>query len=92
MTLIAKSIAAALTGLTTWGVTAQANGIDGAEWWGLATVLVGAFLVWLTPNESGNVNIADRLRGDAGRVNWSTVALVLLAIVAVLWALDQVPR
>ena len=46
----------------------------------------------VTPVDSGNVNIEDRLRGDAGRVNWSTVALILLAIVAVLWALNEVPR
>lgn len=30
--------------------------------------------------------------GDDGAAQWSTVALVLLAIVAVLWALGEVPR
>lgn len=45
-----KAIAAGLTGLATWGGTAQTNGIDGAEWWGLVGVLVSATLVWLVPN------------------------------------------
>jgi uncharacterized membrane protein len=47
---VRKAIAAALTGVTAWGVTAQVDGIDRAEWWGLAAILVGAFLVWLLPN------------------------------------------
>ncbi len=46
-----KAIAAALTGIATWGGTAQIDGIDGAEWWGLFGVLVSAVLVWLIPNE-----------------------------------------
>lgn len=48
---VRKAIAAALTGIATWGATAQVDGIDTAEWWGLFGVLVGAFLVWLTKNE-----------------------------------------
>lgn len=51
MTTIRKAIAAALTGTATWGGTAQVDGIDGAEWWGLFGVLVTAALVWLIPNE-----------------------------------------
>lgn len=51
MTTARKAIAAALTGLATWGGTAQIDGIDGAEWWGLFGVLTSAFLVWLIPNE-----------------------------------------
>lgn len=47
-----KAIAAALTGIATWGATAQIDGIDSAECWGLFGVLVGAFLVWLVPNDS----------------------------------------
>jgi hypothetical protein len=59
---IRKSIAAALTGIASWGVTAHPDGIDGLEWWGLFGVLVGAFLVWLTPNEPATVSASDRLR------------------------------
>ena len=62
MNTVRKSLAAALTGVVTWGVTAQTNGIDGAEWWGLASVLVGAFLVWLTPNEPVDEGLAAALR------------------------------
>ena len=61
MVTIRKSIAAALTGIATWGITAQPDGIDSAEWWGLFGVLVGAFLVWLVPNEPEHVDIAERL-------------------------------
>lgn len=56
-----KAIAAALTGIATWGVTAQADGITAGEWWGLFGVLVGAALVWLVPNQSAAVSTADRL-------------------------------
>lgn len=59
-----KALAAALTGTVTWGATAQVDGIDPAEWWGLAGVLAGAVVVWLIPNESGTVDIAARLRGS----------------------------
>lgn len=45
-----KAIAAALTGIASWGATAQVGGIDGAEWWGLFGVLAGAAIVWLVPN------------------------------------------
>lgn len=63
MTTFRKALAAALTGVATWGITAQPDGIDGAEWWGLFGVLVGAFLVWLTPNESSaDESLLDRLR------------------------------
>ena len=51
MSTVRKAIAAALTGIATWGITAQPDGIDPAEWWGLFGVLVGAALVWLVPNE-----------------------------------------
>lgn len=51
MSTVRKAIAAALTGIATWGATAQVDGIDAAEWWGLFGVLVGAVLVWLIPNE-----------------------------------------
>ena len=61
MNTVRKSIAAALTGIATWGITAQPDGIDSAEWWGLFGVLVGAFLVWLVPNEPEHVDIAERL-------------------------------
>lgn len=50
MNTVRKAIAAALTGLAVWGATAQPDGIDGAEWWGLFGVLAGAFVVWLIPN------------------------------------------
>lgn len=64
MTVYRKAIAAALTGTATWGVTAQPHGIEGAEWWGLFGVLVGAFLVWLTPNSDPDGTLLDRLRGE----------------------------
>lgn len=47
-----KAIAAGLTGIATWGATAQVGGIDTAEWWGLFGVVVSAALVWLVPNEA----------------------------------------
>lgn len=95
-----KAVAAALTGTVTWGATAQVDGISAAEWWGLAGVLVGAFIVWLVPNEPGTVNIRERLGGlgfreidvDDGAVSWATVFLGVIAAVVVLWALGEVPR
>jgi hypothetical protein len=98
---VRKSIAAALTGLASWGVTAHPDGIDGLEWWGLFGVLVGAFLVWLTPNEPENVNIDDRLlpydpeptTPERGAVAWGTVALVVIAVVALfIWLGVEPPR
>jgi hypothetical protein len=56
-----KAIAAALTGTVTWGATAQVDGIDPGEWWGLAAVLAGAVLVWLIPNDTTTVSAHDRL-------------------------------
>jgi hypothetical protein len=89
---VRKSIAAALTGLASWGVTAHPDGIDGLEWWGLFGVLVGAFLVWLTPNESDNVNVREALlpyddvpsTRDAGAVSWETVAVTVLVVILIL--------
>ncbi len=106
---IRKAIAAALTGVATWGITAQPDGISGAEWWGLFGVLVGAALVWLVPNET-TVDVAARIEPhiprlgiepddipttgspERGAVSWGTVALVVMAVVLVLWAIGEVPR
>jgi hypothetical protein len=94
---VRKSIAAALTGLASWGVTAHPDGIDGLEWWGLFGVLVGAFLVWLTPNEPENVNIDDRLLpydpepttrdAGAGELDVVVKVLVIVLLVVVILAL-----
>lgn len=50
MSKYAKAIAAFLTTLSGWGVTASPNGIDGAEWWGLLGVLTATFAVYAVPN------------------------------------------
>lgn len=62
MITLRKAAAAALTGTATWGITAQPSGIDGAEWWGLFGVLVGAVLVWLVPNEPADEGLLAALR------------------------------
>ena len=49
---IRKAVAAALVGLGAWVATAPQDGIDTAEWGALASVLIVALTVFVTPNES----------------------------------------
>lgn len=52
MKAYAKSIAAFLTALGTWGTTSLAEGgITGAEWFGIAGVAAATLLVWAIPNQ-----------------------------------------
>lgn len=64
MKAIRKAIAQFLVGLGTW-VTAvtvsEPAAITSSEWAVLFGGLIGAVLVYLIPNDSGNVNIAERL-------------------------------
>lgn len=46
-----KTIAAVVGVVITWGVTAQPDGIEAAEWWGLAAAVAGAFGVFQVANE-----------------------------------------
>ena len=66
MNTIRKAIAQFLVGLGTW-VTAvtvsEPAAVTSSEWAVLFGGLVGAFLVWLIPNEPATVNIAARLEG-----------------------------
>jgi hypothetical protein len=61
---IRKAIAQFLTGLLAWGtavVVSEPAAISASEWVVAAGVGVGAFLVWLIPNEPTTVSIRDRL-------------------------------
>lgn len=98
MTTIRKAIAAALTGIATWGITAQPDGFDSAEWWGLFGVLVGAILVWLTPNETPVSEVSQRLRDlgiydpehttrERGQANLTGVLWVIFLVLAIIFLL-----
>jgi len=96
-----KAIAAGLTAIATWGGTAQVDGIEPAEWWGLFGVLVAAFLVWLVPNSP------EPLRGldlsyedepttpDRGAVSLQTLAyigIIIVACISIAWFFGEAPR
>lgn len=54
MTTVRKAIAQALSGVLAWGTAVTVSGpaqITSSEWIVAAGVVVGAFLVWLIPNE-----------------------------------------
>lgn len=46
-----KTIAALVGAVLTWGTVAQVDGIEGAEWWGLAVAVATALGVYNVTNE-----------------------------------------
>lgn len=46
-----KTVAAVIGAVITWGGTAQVDGIDGAEWWGLAFAVATVLGVFGVANE-----------------------------------------
>jgi hypothetical protein len=95
MNTIRKAIAQLLTGVVTWATAvtlSEPSAVTSSEWVVALGLGVGAFLVWLTPNSPDvNVNIDEALlpyddvpsTRDRGAVAWGTVALVIIAVVAV---------
>lgn len=60
MSRYAKTIAALLAAIGTWGVTAFDNGsATSAEWFGLIIALGGVFAVWAVPNSPPEGEPAD---------------------------------
>lgn len=50
MSRYAKSIAALIGAVGTWGATAAQDGINSVEWFGLLTALGTVLAVWGVPN------------------------------------------
>lgn len=84
-----KAVGLVIAGVPIWGAAATAeNGVDQAEWWGLVTLLTGAFLVWYLPNDKRD----DRITvdwGDKGYIDpMDVVGLILMLLTA--WLLFRV--
>lgn len=52
MNRYAKTIAAVLGAISTWGITASPDGITGNEWFGLLGALAAVLAVYAVPNSS----------------------------------------
>lgn len=80
-----KAVSLVLAGVPVWGAAATAeNGIDQGEWWALVSLLMGALVVYLTPNdkpdEEPEMFIAPRHVNDNGLVNWGLVVTLLIVL------------
>lgn len=86
MTRYAKSIVALLGAVATWGVTAgEDSTYTQVELWGALLALTTAAAVFFVPNA---------VLDEAGHVNTALitcVAVVAIAVVAVLYALGELP-
>ena len=100
MTRYAKSITALLTALGTWGVTAFADDtVSSVELFGLLGVAIATISVFAVPNspppgEARNPAMSEQAP-EAGQVESTTlitICIVILAVVAVLFALGVVPN
>lgn len=86
---IRKAIAQLLTGIVTWAtavVVSEPGPISASEWVVLLGFAVGAFLVWLIPNDPPGTSLTlDRLRpgagGYAGAVSYGLLIIILLLVV-----------
>lgn len=86
-----KAVSLVLAGLPVWGAAATAeNGIDQGEWWALVSLLMGAVVVWITPNdkpaeEEPEMFVAPRYWSDNGLIQWGLLATLLLLVLILHW-------
>lgn len=87
MTRYVKAIIALLGGISAWGITAVSDGtsISAAEMFGLLGVFATSLGVYAFPNQEDPLD-------EAGHADITTVCLVVIAVVFVLWAAGVVPR
>jgi hypothetical protein len=76
-----KTIAAIVGAVITWGATAQDDGIQAVEWWGLAAALATVLGVYGVANEPAPDD------GDGGQGTVDVVIKVLLVLILVVFLL-----
>lgn len=89
MTVIAqyrKTLAAIIGAVVTWGLTAQSDGIDGAEWWGLAAILATALGVYQAPNEP----LEDSERGAVEPGSFALGIILGIVLGFLIWGTGEV--
>lgn len=85
-----KAVQLVVAGVPLWGAASTAeNGIDQAEWWALVSLITGAVLVWLTPNDKPTDDRITVDWGDKGYIDpMDVVGLILMLLAA--WLLFKV--